>query len=223
LLCCLSFLRNKDNKIPAVLAQARLLTATLAVFELSPSKPPIPAASQLKEKHMSKPTHTAYVVKNPKEGSELPAQWREVGAIWPHKNGKGFDLVIFDQLAVSGRIRRRRLPALAVRKLADQIARGAGPTGQDKIARGVRLTTSRFRLTKRYGTLSCTEWWDPAKTRSLTFPEFRQLLEYFLSIYRAPLYAGQKLRCYSLFLPWVEVHFSYMLGNLIIAVDQLLI
>jgi hypothetical protein len=104
LLCCLLFLRNKDNKIPVVLAQARLLTATLAVFELSPSKPSIPAASQQKEKHMSKPTHTAYVVKNPKEGTELPAQWREVGAVWQHKKGGGFDLVIFDQLAVSGRI-----------------------------------------------------------------------------------------------------------------------
>jgi hypothetical protein len=104
LLCCLFFLRNKDNKIPVVLAQARLLTATLAVFELSPSKPSIPAASQPKEKHMSKPTHTAYVVKDPKEGTDQKAQWREVGAVWPHKNGKGFDLVIFDQLAVSGRI-----------------------------------------------------------------------------------------------------------------------
>ena len=38
------------------------------------------------------------------------------------------------------------------------------------------------------------EWWDPARTRDLTFPEFRQLLEYFLSIYRAPLGAGQKLQ-----------------------------
>jgi hypothetical protein len=103
LLCFLCF-RNKDNKIPVVLAQARLLTATLAVFVPSPSKPPIPAASQQKEKHMSKPTHTAYVVKDPKPDTDQKAQWREVGAIWQHKNGKGFDLVIFDQLAVSGRI-----------------------------------------------------------------------------------------------------------------------
>jgi glycosyltransferase involved in cell wall biosynthesis len=95
-------------------------------------------------------------------------------------------------------------------------------SGQSVEKLPVRLTTPRFRLTKRYGTLPCTEWWDPAKTRSLTFPEFRQVLEYFLSIYRAPLDAGQKLRCYSLLLPWVEVHFSYMLGDLIIAVDQLL-
>ena len=43
---------------------------------------------------MSKPTHTAYVVINPREGSERKASWHEVGAVWPHKSGTGFDLVI---------------------------------------------------------------------------------------------------------------------------------
>jgi hypothetical protein len=122
LLCCLLFLRNKDNKIPVVLAQARLLTATLAVFELSPSKPPIPAASHQKEKHMTKPTHTAYVVKDSKEGSDKPAQWREVGAVWQHKNGKGFDLVIFDQLSVSGRITCVERKEKAEQPAPDQLA-----------------------------------------------------------------------------------------------------
>ena len=40
----------------------------------------------------NKPTHTAYVVIDAKEGSDRKAQWHEIGAIWPHKNGKGFDL-----------------------------------------------------------------------------------------------------------------------------------
>jgi len=53
---------------------------------------------------MSKPTHIAYVVIPPKEGSDKKAIWREVGAVWPHGKGKGFDLVIVDQLSVSGRI-----------------------------------------------------------------------------------------------------------------------
>jgi hypothetical protein len=59
---------------------------------------------------MSKPSHVAYVVCEPKPGAhvrdgvEQKAQWRAVGAVWPHKNGGGFDLVIHDQLAVSGRI-----------------------------------------------------------------------------------------------------------------------
>jgi hypothetical protein len=53
---------------------------------------------------MSKPTHIAYVVTDPKEDSDRKPIWRPIGAIWPHKNGSGFDLVIHDQLAVSGRI-----------------------------------------------------------------------------------------------------------------------
>ena len=28
----------------------------------------------------------------------------EIGAVWPHKNGNGFDLVLFEQISVSGRI-----------------------------------------------------------------------------------------------------------------------
>jgi hypothetical protein len=56
------------------------------------------------ENTMSKPTHIAYVVIDPKEGSDKKAVWRKVGAVWPHKNGNGFDLVIDDQLSVTGRI-----------------------------------------------------------------------------------------------------------------------
>lgn len=53
---------------------------------------------------MSKPSHKAYLVIDPKEGSERKARWLEVGAVWPHKNGEGFDLTIPEGLAVSGRI-----------------------------------------------------------------------------------------------------------------------
>ena len=52
----------------------------------------------------SKPTHTAYVVIEPKEGTDRKAQWHEVGAIWAHKNGTGFALVIPAGISVSGRI-----------------------------------------------------------------------------------------------------------------------
>jgi hypothetical protein len=51
---------------------------------------------------MSKPSHIAYVV-TPVKNSEKKI-WRSVGAIWPHNNGNGFDLVIHDQLSVAGRI-----------------------------------------------------------------------------------------------------------------------
>jgi hypothetical protein len=53
---------------------------------------------------MSKPTHIAYIVNEPEDGSDRNPFWRPVGAVWPHTKGNGFDLVIYDQLAVSGRI-----------------------------------------------------------------------------------------------------------------------
>jgi hypothetical protein len=52
----------------------------------------------------NKPSHTAFIVINPKEGSDKKPSWHEVGAIWPHKNGNGFDLVIPDGISVAGRI-----------------------------------------------------------------------------------------------------------------------
>jgi hypothetical protein len=51
---------------------------------------------------MSKPSHIAYVI-TPVKDSEKKI-WRAVGAVWPHGKGNGFDLVIQDQLSVSGRI-----------------------------------------------------------------------------------------------------------------------
>jgi len=50
---------------------------------------------------MSKPTHKAYVVNQAKDGSSF---WREVGAVWPHSKGNGFDINIYEGIAVSGRI-----------------------------------------------------------------------------------------------------------------------
>lgn len=51
----------------------------------------------------SKPTHRAYIVQDPKtEGGK--SRWIEIGSVWPHKNGTGFDLVIPEGLSVTGRI-----------------------------------------------------------------------------------------------------------------------
>jgi hypothetical protein len=51
-----------------------------------------------------RPSHTAWVVKNGREGSNEKSQWHPVGAVWMHKSGGGFDLVLADQISVSGRI-----------------------------------------------------------------------------------------------------------------------
>ena len=61
-----------------------------------------------------KPTHSAYIVVEPKEGTDRKATWHEVGAVWPHKNGEGFDLLIPPGLSVTGRIvcTKRKAPDL---------------------------------------------------------------------------------------------------------------
>ncbi|MGA8499747.1 MAG: hypothetical protein WB764_29990 [Xanthobacteraceae bacterium] len=53
---------------------------------------------------MSKPTHIAYVVNEAREGTDAKDFWRPIGAVWPHKKGGGFDLVIYEQISVAGRI-----------------------------------------------------------------------------------------------------------------------
>ena len=94
-------------------------------------------------------------------------------------------------------------------------------SGQSAATLPVRLRQPRrFRLTNRYSTLPSPEWWDPAKTRAVTFPEFRRSLEYFLSIYRAPLGAGQKLRCYCMWSFWMRWQFLGMVKDLLVAADQ---
>ena len=52
----------------------------------------------------NKPTHIAYVVTDGDEKAGRKTYWREVGAIWPHRNGDGFDLFIPEGISVTGRI-----------------------------------------------------------------------------------------------------------------------
>jgi hypothetical protein len=93
---------------------------------------------------------------------------------------------------------------------------------QSSQVKPVRLKAPRFRLTNRHGTLPSPEWWDPNKTSSITFPEWRMFREYFQSIGRAPVTTGQRLHCYLLLLPWLVKHFRRMGKDLLIAADQIL-
>ena len=86
----------------------------------------------------------------------------------------------------------------------------------------VRLKKRRFRLTNRYGTLPSPEWWDPQKTRSVEFPEWRQLREYYGSIMRAPISERERNRCLLLLAPWIVKHFRRMMKDLLMAADQVL-
>lgn len=50
------------------------------------------------------PTHRAYLVPETAPDSAKKAYWIDVGAIWPHGKGGGFDLVLPAGLSVSGRV-----------------------------------------------------------------------------------------------------------------------
>jgi len=91
---CLSRCKQRDRRIDA----AGSLTTGHPFGAIPPER------TKGKRPMSSKPTHTAFVVIDPKEGSDRKATWHEVAALWPHKSGKGFDLVIPEGISLSGRI-----------------------------------------------------------------------------------------------------------------------
>jgi len=54
------------------------------------------------QRKLATPTHTAYVVPKGKDGKKT--YWHEVGAVWVHNDGKGFDLVLHEGISVHGKI-----------------------------------------------------------------------------------------------------------------------
>lgn len=50
------------------------------------------------------PTHRAYLVPETESDAAKKSHWVEVGAVWPHSNGNGFNLVLPAGLAVTGRV-----------------------------------------------------------------------------------------------------------------------
>ena len=52
---------------------------------------------------MPKPTHRAYIVEENRDNPEKN-YWHEVGAVWPHKEGPGFNVVIHRRISVTGTI-----------------------------------------------------------------------------------------------------------------------
>jgi hypothetical protein len=51
-------------------------------------------------KTTKKPSHTAYSIRE-RDGKD--SKWTEIGVAFPHKDGKGFD-ILFDVVPLSGRI-----------------------------------------------------------------------------------------------------------------------
>lgn len=58
-----------------------------------------------------KPTHRFYIVK----GTGKSAKWMEIGAAWPHADGKGFGLTD-DALGLAGRLVLREVSEHPARK-----------------------------------------------------------------------------------------------------------
>ena len=51
-----------------------------------------------------KPTHRAFIVKNfTDKGGDEKARWLDIGGVWPHADGKGFE-VRLEALPLDGRI-----------------------------------------------------------------------------------------------------------------------
>jgi glycosyltransferase involved in cell wall biosynthesis len=130
----------------------------------------------------------------------------------PHGSKVNSDGVLLAQMALLGRFY----------EVPERLFFSTRHIGQSSQTKPVRVKAPRFRLTNRYGTLPCPEWWDPEKTRTISFPEWRMLLSYAVSVRRAPLRFGQRVRCYLLLAPWVRKHFSRMMKDLLIAADQIL-
>jgi hypothetical protein len=50
-----------------------------------------------------RPTFTAYSVRDYQKNGQKESDWARVGVAWPHKDGKGVD-VILEAIPVSGRV-----------------------------------------------------------------------------------------------------------------------
>ncbi len=85
-----------------------------------------------------------------------------------------------------------------------------------------RTRARSYRLTHRWGTLPAPGWWDPAKARAITFPEWKVAREFSRSVSRSSLTLGQRLRCYRSIAKWASKYHRRFGRDLLVAADQLL-
>jgi hypothetical protein len=95
-------------------------------------------------------------------------------------------------------------------------------TGQASWTMPERNRAGGFRLTRSWGTLPAPEWFDPAKARKLTFPEWNAAKEFTRSVARSPLSRGQRLKCYGAIARWALNYRRRFARDLVVAADQLL-
>lgn len=70
------------------------------------------------------------------------------------------------------------------------------------------------------GALPPLEWWDPSKARRINFPEWRLIREYYASVSRAPLSAGEKAACWLEVLHWFASDVPKLGRDLLISAER---
>ncbi len=94
--------------------------------------------------------------------------------------------------------------------------------GQSVWTMPTRVASRGVRLTRKVGTLPNIEWWDPNRSRAISFPECHAFSCYCQSIRRSPLSDLQKARAYAVMARWAVRYRRRLIGDFVLAADQLL-
>jgi Glycosyl transferase family 2 len=94
--------------------------------------------------------------------------------------------------------------------------------GQSVWTMPTRTESKSFRLTRKPGTLPSLDWWDPSRSKAITFPELNAFRKYCESIRDSPLTLSQKTRAYGVMTRWVAKYRRRLMGDIVLAADQML-
>jgi glycosyltransferase involved in cell wall biosynthesis len=94
--------------------------------------------------------------------------------------------------------------------------------GQSSWTISSRSRERKFRLTSRVGRLPAQEWWDPARKKAITLPEWNIFFQYIQSVSRSPLDFLQKIRAVGTLIHWSLRYHRKLLGDFVMASDQIL-
>lgn len=91
------------------------------------------------------------------------------------------------------------------------------------IPSSVKHGSQRTLLSRMLGTgpLPPPEWWDESRRGKLNFPEWNLFKEYWVSIGRAPLPLGERMRCYVVMLKWLILNLPKLARDVIFAIANL--
>ena len=81
-------------------AAAELIASWFAIGSSSRNRRP---HQQRRKRVSGQPSHKAYVVEDRGEGDDKDAFWTRIGSAWPHKDGKGINIVL-SALPANGRL-----------------------------------------------------------------------------------------------------------------------